>query len=125
MLERIYIVTFSLLVTHQIDAAYWKEWEMFLVPGGIQFFDIFNFAVIPVLLVGFKLVVLKKKSGYYYSCFLSSLGLLTFLIHSGFYLNGYRQFTLPVSMAVIILCAVSAVVQLVITVRHREIFQYE
>jgi hypothetical protein len=123
MLERIYIVTLSLLVTHQIDAAYWKEWEMFLIPGGIQFFDIFNLAIIPVLLVGFKSVVLKKKSGYYYSCFLSSLGLLTFVIHSGFYLNGYSQFTLPLSLAVIILCAVSAVLQLVMTVRQREVFQ--
>ena len=125
MLDRIYILTLSLLVTHQIDAAYWKEWELFLVPGEIQFFDIFNLAVIPVLLVGFKSVVLMKKSGYYYSYFLSSLGLLTFLIHSGFYWNGYRQFTLPVSLAVIILCAVSAVIQLIVTIRQREVFQYE
>lgn len=104
MLDRIYIVTLTLLVTHQIDAAYWKEWEIFLIPGGIQFFDIFNLAIIPLLLVGFKSVVLKKISGYYYSCFLSSLGLLTFLIHSGFYLNEYSQFTLPVSFAVIRAC---------------------
>jgi len=64
MLELVYIVTLSLLITHQIDAAYWREWEMFLVPGGVQFFDIFNLAIVPVLLVGFKSVLLKKKSGY-------------------------------------------------------------
>ncbi len=125
MLDRIYIVTLTLLMTHQIDAAYWEEWEMFLIPGGIQFFDIFNLAIIPVLLLGFKSVVLKNKSGYYYSCFLSLLGLLTFLIHSGFYLNKYSQFTLPISLTVIILCAVSAVIQLVITIRQRELFQHE
>jgi hypothetical protein len=123
MLDLVYIVTLSLLITHQIDAAYWREWEMFLVPGGVQFFDIFNLAIVPVLLVGFKSVLLKKKSGYYYSCFLSSLGLLTFLIPTRFYLNGYHQFTVPVSMAVIILCAVIAVIQLVITSEQREIFQ--
>jgi hypothetical protein len=58
---------------------------MFLIPGGVQFFDIFNLAIIPVLLVGFKAVLLKERSGYYYSCFLSLLGLLTFAIHSGFF----------------------------------------
>ena len=125
MLERIYIVTLSLLVTHQIDAAYWKEWELFLVPGEIQFFDIFNLVIIPVLLVGFKLLVFRKKSGYYYSFLLSLLGLLTFLIHSEFYWNGYHQFTLPVSLAVIVLSAVSAVIQLVVTIRQRKVFQNE
>lgn len=43
MLERIYIVTLSLLVTHQIVAADWKEWEMFLVPEkGHQYLSIYT-----------------------------------------------------------------------------------
>ena len=27
-------LNFALLVTHQIDSAYWKEWELFHLPGG-------------------------------------------------------------------------------------------
>lgn len=118
-----YIATLSLLVTHQIDAAYWKEWEMFRIPGGIQFFDIFNLAVVPVLLVGLRAVALGKRSGYYYSLALALLGVVTFLIHIGFYLSGYRQFALPVSTALIALCAVSGVAQLVVTIQQRGVFR--
>ncbi len=38
--EKMYATTLTFLIAHQIDAAYWKEWEMFLLPGGIQFFDL-------------------------------------------------------------------------------------
>lgn len=125
MLNNLYILTLTLLVTHQIDAAYWHEWEMFLLPGGIQFFDIFNLAVIPILLIGYKAVILRKSRGYYYSWLLASLGILTALIHSGFYWGGYRQFTLPVSTLIIIFCAISGIIQIIFTVQQRESFQSE
>ena len=28
-MERSYLITMCLFVLHQIDAAYWKEWEIF------------------------------------------------------------------------------------------------
>ncbi len=30
MLLKVYIATLTLLICHQIDAAYWKEWEMYI-----------------------------------------------------------------------------------------------
>jgi hypothetical protein len=35
MLNKIIVLNLTLLITHQIDAAYWHEWEMFALPGGI------------------------------------------------------------------------------------------
>ncbi len=125
MLDRIYVLTLTLLVTHQIDAAYWHEWEMFLLPGGIQFFDLFNLGIIPILLIGYKAVILRTSRGYYYSWLLAGLGILTALIHSGFYLHGYRQFTLLVSALIIVLCAVSGIIQMILTIQEREKFQSE
>jgi hypothetical protein len=60
-IEKIYTSTLTLLIAHQIDAAYWKEWEMFLLPGGIQFFDLFNLGIVPALIWGLRSVILLEK----------------------------------------------------------------
>lgn len=41
-MERSYLSTLLALILHQIDAAFWREWEMFLLPGGVQGFLVFN-----------------------------------------------------------------------------------
>lgn len=118
----LYIVTLTLLVTHQIDAAYWNEWEMFKLPGGVQFFDIFNFALIPILLFGLRAVVLNQANGYLHSLFASCLGILTFLIHAGFYLYGFHQFNLPVSATIIVACGVFGLLHFLSTIKLRKDF---
>lgn len=35
-MERWYLATLLALILHQIDAAFWHEWDMFSVPGGIK-----------------------------------------------------------------------------------------
>ena len=116
-----YIVTLSLLVTHQIDAAYWHEWEMFYLPGGIQFFDLFNLALLPVLLFGLRAVSADLRGGFHYSVLVSCLGLLTCAIHAGFYICGFTQFHLPVSIAIIVGCGLSGAWQLRATVMFRHL----
>lgn len=93
-----------LLILHQIDAAFWREWEMFHLPGGIQFYLVFNALVIPVVLVGYKHVVRSSAKAIMFATLCASLGVLTFAIHSGFALAGFEQFHLPLSMAIILLC---------------------
>lgn len=92
---------------------------MFHVSGGVQFFDVFNLAIFPVLLIGLRSVLLSQRSGYAFSILLSCLGILTFLIHCGFFLFGFEQFLLPVSLALIIGCGVSGTAQLFVTLRNR------
>jgi hypothetical protein len=48
-----------LLIVHQIDAAYWQEWTMFNLHGGIQVYLLFNIIVIPIVLLGYKSVIIK------------------------------------------------------------------
>ncbi len=122
MVRTLYILTFTLLMGHQIDAAYWHEWDMFLLPGGVQLYDIFNLAVIPLLLLGFQAVVLRRASGYRYSLFAAGLGLLTFCIHAGFLLSGFDQFELPVSLAIIAGCGLSGLAQLLATLQAKAEF---
>jgi hypothetical protein len=107
-MPRSYFWTMLCLILHQIDAAYWKEWEMFHVPGGIQGFLIFNLAAIAVVLAGYRHVLLDTRLAPRYAAVCVALGAGTFLIHAGFALAGQEQFHLPLSIAIIVLCLASA-----------------
>ena len=45
VLDRVTALNLALIMAHQADAAYWEEWEIFGLPGRIQFFDLFNVVV--------------------------------------------------------------------------------
>ena len=105
----------SVLIIHQIDAAYWKEWEMFYLPGGIQGFLLFNKFVIPIVLVGYEQVVTKSLKAKLFSYVCGFLGILTFLLHSGFALFGAEQFHLPLSILIIVLFLIFGVWQVLRT----------
>jgi hypothetical protein len=49
----IYMINAILLISHEIDSAYWKEWELFKLPGGIGVFWL-HFVPLRVLR-GFKI----------------------------------------------------------------------
>lgn len=108
-MPRSYFWTMLFLILHQIDAAYWNEWEMFHLPGGVQGFLVFNLAAIALVLAGYRHVLLATARATLYACVCAALGVGTFLIHAGFALAGLEQFHLPLSMAIIALCLASAV----------------
>lgn len=108
-MPRSYFWTMLCLILHQIDAAYWKEWEMFHVPGGVQGFLVFNLAAIAVVLQGYRHVLLGTERAPFYAGVCAALGVGTCLIHAGFALAGQEQFHLPLSVALIVLCLVCAV----------------
>jgi hypothetical protein len=91
------------LNTHEIDSAFWKEWNLFALPGGIQGFLIVNFLLMLVALVGFRNVITGKKSGYYFALLLAGSGILAFSIHLYFIVKGHQEFTLPVSIVTLII----------------------
>jgi len=107
-MPRSYFWTMLCLILHQIDAAYWKEWEMFHVPGGVQGFLVFNLAAIAVVLAGYRHVLLGTERAPFYAGVCAALGVGTCLIHVGFALAGQEQFHLPLSTAIIGLCLACA-----------------
>ena len=83
----LYLLNFALLFTHEIDSAYWKEWELFRIPGGIQVFLVLN------------------------SLFLAASGVFAFFIHSYFILNGRCEFTMSASMVLLVLILIVSLEQ--------------
>jgi hypothetical protein len=107
----LYLLNFALLFTHEIDAAFWHEWDLFGLPGGIQAFLVANFVLLVVALYGFKQVVQGTRAGLWFSLILAASGVFTFAIHSYFLLTGHPEFRLPVSLAVLALTLVVSLAQ--------------
>lgn len=103
-MERLYFATALSLILHQIDAAFWHEWKMFAVPGGIQGFLAFNGVAVGALLYGYRSVLLRSRSARAWALGCGSLGVTTFVLHAGFALLGHKDFSLPLSVLVILAC---------------------
>ena len=107
----LYLLNFALLFSHEIDSAFWREWELFGIPGGIQGFVIVNFLLLLVTLFGFKQLLQGARSGYMFSLLLAASGVFAFSIHSYFIMTGHPEFTLPLSLAVLALALIVSLAQ--------------
>jgi hypothetical protein len=96
-----YILTITLLVAHQIDSAYWHEWNLFGIPGGIQVFVLLNLPLVLFFLVGLAKVATGVQKGGWYSLTLALVGTATFLIHLGFAWRQHPEFGTPASWAIL------------------------
>lgn len=119
MLDRVAALNLAFVMAHQADAAYWKEWEMFALPGGIQLFNVFNLAAFLVLLWCFAALVRRRADGLRGSYVIATLSGIVLPIHLGFAVAGFTQFHLPVSIALIVGTFVTSIWQLVLTRRAR------
>jgi uncharacterized protein DUF6713 len=107
----LYLVNAALLFTHEIDSAFWKEWELFGIPGGIQLFLLLNFLLLLGAFVGFKQLIQGTGSGYAFALLLAGSGVFAFTIHSYFILTGHSEFTLPASLTLLALILIVSLAQ--------------
>jgi len=100
-LEPLYIATASLLVAHQIDSAYWHEWKLFGLPGGIQVFVLLNLPLVLLVLFGLGEVIRAPRNGARFALGLSVVGIAAFLLHLGFAWRGHPEFQTITSWAIL------------------------
>ena len=114
----IYLSNAVLLINHEIDSAYWKEWELFRLPGGISMFLFLHFPLLFLVLGGLILVYTRSFAGLIFSLILSAGGLFAFFIHTYFISKGRPQFKTTLSIGILattgILSAGQAVLTLII-----------
>jgi Family of unknown function (DUF6713) len=113
----LYLVNFALLFTHQVDSAYWREWELFHMPGGLQLNLLLNFVLLLVGLIGFVLVVQGADAGEAFALVLAAGGVFAFFIHAYFLLRGNASFRLPASVAILASLLVVSIAQAAVTLR--------
>lgn len=113
----LYLGNSVVLITHEIDSAYWHEWELFGLPGGIHLFLLLHLPLIGVVLWGYRSVVLWTRGAQTYSLFLASAGIFACLIHGGFLAAGTPQFRSPTSLALLSGTLILSVWQIVVVKR--------
>jgi hypothetical protein len=98
----LYLSNSVLLINHEIDSAYWKEWELFKLPGDITGFLLIHFPVLLFVLYGLILVSRQTFSGMIFSLILCFGGIFAFSIHTYFLKNGRKEFDTPISKLILV-----------------------
>lgn len=112
----LYLINAVLLINHEIESAYWREWELFRLPGGISGFLIIHFPLLFVILYGIVLIYQHSRAGLIISALLCAGGIFAFCIHSYFIRKGGQEFTLPISRLILLATLLVSLVQGILTV---------
>lgn len=116
MLFWLYLLNTVFLILHEMDSAYWKEWELFRLPGGIAGFLLIHFPLYVAGLYGLVLVSQGAWAGLMLSLFISGAGIFAFCIHTYFLRKGHAEFNTTISKLILAAVLVTSLAQAVVTV---------
>ena len=111
----LYLMNAILLIIHEIDSAFWKEWELFKLPGGISGFLIMHVPLLFLILYGLVLVAEQSFLGLIVSLILCAGGIFAFCIHTAFIRRGRPEFNTPISRCILTLIMGVSTIQAVLT----------
>ena len=111
----LYLANSVLLINHEIDSGYWKEWELFKLPGGIAGFLLLHFPLLFVILWGLILISRHSSWGLVFSLLVCLGGLFAFAVHTYFLRKGRAEFSKPISKFILIAILIVSLIQLAAT----------
>ena len=112
----LYLTNSVLLINHEIDSAYWKEWQLFKFQGDITGFLLIHFPLLFLILWGLILVSRHSSLGLVLSVVLSIGGIFAFTVHTYFLRKGRPEFNKPISKFILVATLLVSMAQLVATV---------
>lgn len=111
----IYFANAIALLLHEIDSAYWKEWELFRLPGGATGFLLLHIPILFAVLYGLVLVSQKAFAGLIFSMLLGAGGIFAFAIHIIFIKKGRPEFKTTTSLTILSAMLLFSILQLLLT----------
>ena len=111
----LYLSNAILLINHEIDSSYWKEWRLFRLPGGITGFLLLHFPMLFIVLFGLVLVAESSPHGFIFSLILCLGGIFAFTIHTYFLKKGRPEFNRPISKLILVSMLLISIFQGVVT----------
>jgi len=112
----LYLANTLTLIVHEIDSAYWKEWELFHLPGGEAGFLLLHIPLLFPVLFGLVLVDRGELGGLILSLLLCGGGLFAFSIHTFFIRLGHPEFKTSVSQGILWATLLLSLAQLAVTI---------
>jgi hypothetical protein len=117
MLKRLYMINAALLSTHEVDSAYWKEWNLFHLPGALPGFLLLHVPLFLFVLWGLDEIVRGRRRGLWFSLILAVSGIFALTVHGLFLWQGGTEFRTPASMLLLIGVGAVSIAQFVVTLR--------
>jgi hypothetical protein len=111
----LYVANSVLLINHEIDSAYWKEWELFKLPGGITGFLLLHIPLLLVILWGLVLISRQSCWGSVFSLLLCFGGFFAFAAHAYFLGKGRPQFNNSISKCILVAILLVSIIQTIVT----------
>jgi hypothetical protein len=108
----VYLVNSVLLIVHEIDSAYWREWELFRLPGGLDGFLLLHVPIVGLILYGLLEIASRSMIGVILYFVVSLGGFFAFIIHSYFLRKGDERFTSKISRLLLYSIFLVSLVQL-------------
>ena len=96
-----YILNVTLLLLHEIESSYKKEWEILKMPGKITGFLLLHIPIIFIFFNGFYCIIKYPQIKLFISIIIGTSGFIPFLIHK-IILNKKEYFNEIISNIIII-----------------------
>jgi hypothetical protein len=111
-----YLTNSVLLIVHEMDSVYWKEWDLFGLGGGVSGFLVLHFPLLFLGLYGLVLVFQRTFAGLIFSLVIGLAGLGGFAIHTYFIRKGHKEFTTPLSLFILWGMLIVSLAQIIVTI---------
>jgi hypothetical protein len=115
ILTTVFIINATLLVLHEIESAYWKEWEILKLPGHITGFIIIHIPILLLMLYGLIEIEKQSSAGNIFCLVFGISGLLPFVVHS-LLVKKENRFNLVISKILIHSNTVSGILLLILSI---------
>lgn len=111
-----YILNAMLLLLHEIESAYEKEWEILKIPGEITVFLILHVPIILLLFYGLLEIEKQSPQGLRLGIIMGIAGVIPFLVHKIF-VKRKDHFNLLISNIIIYANIATGIVTIILSAR--------
>lgn len=111
-----YIINTTLLLLHEIESAFQKEWELLKLPGKITGFLLLHIPIILFLLFGLMKIAAGSFIGVLFGIVAGIGGLMPFFVHKVFFKND-AHFNSAISNAIIYINIFSGAILIILCAR--------
>ena len=115
IISMVYIINATLLLLHEIESAYEKEWELLKLPGKITGFLLMHIPIILILFWGLIEIENLTKLGLILGMILGVGGAIPAIVHKIVF-KKTDQFNLPISNGIIFLNIISGISLLILAI---------
>ena len=102
ILTAFYILNATLLLLHEIESGYEKEWKILKIPGEITGFLVLHIPIIIFLFYGLLEIAKQTRTGFIIGIITGICGLIPFMVHKVL-IKGKEHFNLFISNFIIYL----------------------